>query len=115
MSGDLIINNEKEESDYFIKVGNKNIDVFLMKIKIENNDYTNEETYMMTVCKRKELGKEKIKIIRKINNESISDINLKEKKDFKEVESNNIYVTFFHILCSEIATEYFENIDILEK
>ena len=115
MSEELVINNLKEDADYYINGGNKNIDVFLMKIKIEENNNTNEETYMMTVCKRKELGKEKITIIRKINGEHLFELNLKEKRDIKEIKSKNIYATFFFIFTSEINTYYFENSENLGK
>ena len=116
MSEELDINNEKEDEDYYINVGDKNIDVFLKKIKIEENNNTNEETYMMAVCKRKELGKEKITIIRKTNDEHLFELNLKEKKrDFKEIKSKNIYATFFFIFTSEISTDYFKDSDNFGK
>ena len=112
MSENLIINNENENKDYFIKIGEKIIDVFLMKIEIDydkKNDYSTTETYIMTVCKREEIGNTNVKIISRITQNSISDINLKEIKDFKEIKSNNIIVTFFLVFSSQIDTELFKH------
>ena len=111
------------EVNYIIKSGGKDINVILMKKKLE--DTFNK--YLMLICKKKELNNSKdLKLYR--NNKSVYNIDLQKKeRNIIQTKSNNEIITFVQLFCddeiysrekfidSKDLEEYKRHINILNK